>query len=248
MMQALSQDSTADVIAQRLRAAILSGQFKPGDRLIEEELSRTFEVSRGPVREAIRILAAEGFVVLRKNRGAVVSTPTMDDVLEVYAIRMSLGSIAVAHATQANETGSKYFAQASKLLDRLSDPKVHADASRMVDADLAFQNAVIQLGQLPRISDSFAQTDNDIRLFVRVLDIKYDTQDYQELIDRHARLLNAITTGNTAQATQLWQTHIRATVAEFTSGISPNDLEKVFERPLMRHVFDFQPLTGGHNG
>lgn len=248
MMQALSHDTTADVIAQRIRSAILNGQFKPGDRLIEEELSSTFEVSRGPVREAIRILASEGFVVLRKNRGAIVTTPTMDDVLEVYAIRMSLGSIAVAHAAQARVEGSKYFAQASKLLERLSDSKVQTEANKMVDADLAFQNSIVQLGQLPRISDSFAQTDNDIRLFVRVLDIKYDTQDYQELVVRHTHLLNALTSGDASQATHLWQTHIRATVAEFTSGIAPHELDTVFERPLMRHVFDFQPLTGGHNG
>lgn len=98
--QAIESQSTAELLAEQIRDAILVGKLQPGDRLIEQELSESFKTSRGPIREAIRILATEGLVEHRKNRGAVVSAPNFDDVLEVYAMRMSLGSIAVTHASQ----------------------------------------------------------------------------------------------------------------------------------------------------
>ena len=87
----LPEASTADLVAQRLRDAILDGSLRPGDRLVEHDLAARFQVSRGPVREAIRLLVPDGLVVLRRNRGAIVASPTFDDVLEVYAVRMSLG-------------------------------------------------------------------------------------------------------------------------------------------------------------
>ena len=73
--QALESQSTAELLAEQIRDAILVGKLHPGDRLIEQELSESFKTSRGPIREAIRILATEGLVEHRKNRGAIVAAP-----------------------------------------------------------------------------------------------------------------------------------------------------------------------------
>ena len=63
----------SDDVASRLRAAILSGAFAPGERLREEQLARALGVSRGPVREALAELERQGLVVINRNRGAVVA-------------------------------------------------------------------------------------------------------------------------------------------------------------------------------
>lgn len=217
-MQAIDRSTTAQVIAERIRAAIIRGALKPNDRLIEEELSRTFDVSRGPVREAIRLLAADGVVVLRKNRGAVVSSPTMDDVVEVYALRLALGGIAIAAVSEARAVGEREAASLSRLVDRLRDAKVQADADRMIDADLAFQTALVELSGLPRFAESFRRTDTDIRLFVRALGIGYDDQDHRKLAARHDRLVAAVRDGDAERADNLWRTHITHTVRDFTRG------------------------------
>lgn len=217
-MQAIDSSTTAQVIADRIRAAIIRGALKPHDRLIEAELSRTFDVSRGPVREAIRLLAADGVVVLRKNRGAVVSSPTMDDVVEVYALRLALGGIAIAAVAEARAVGEREAASLSRLVDKLRDAKVQADADRMIDADLAFQTTLVELSGLPRFTESFRRTDTDIRLFVRALGIKYDDQDHRKLADRHDKLVAAVRAGDADRADHLWRTHITNTVREFTRG------------------------------
>ena len=99
-LQPLPDLSTAELVAQRIREAILDGTLRPGDRLVEADIAAELGVSRGPVREGIRLLAAEGIVVLRRNRGALVTSPTFEDVLEVYILRLDLGLLALNHAMQ----------------------------------------------------------------------------------------------------------------------------------------------------
>ena len=65
--------SLADEIVIHLRKAILSGQFEPGERLGEQFLAESLEVSRGPIREALSQLEHEGLVIIRRNRGAFVA-------------------------------------------------------------------------------------------------------------------------------------------------------------------------------
>ena len=73
-LEPLPELSTSELVAQRIRDAILDGAMRPGDRLVEADIAAELGVSRGPVREGIRLLAGEGLVMLRRNRGAVVCT------------------------------------------------------------------------------------------------------------------------------------------------------------------------------
>ena len=215
----VTSESTGDLLADDLRAAILDGRLAPGERLIEMDLAEQFETSRAPVREAIRLLASERLVQLRRNRGAVVVTPSIDDVLEVYAIRLSLGAIALAHAVQADSGDSLDDARA--LLDRMRDPIVRANAAAMVEADLEMQAAIFALSGLPRICAALSATENEIRFFVSALDITYDTLDRDIQIDNHERVLDAIAASDAETAISTWESHIERTVAEFLNGETP---------------------------
>jgi DNA-binding GntR family transcriptional regulator len=87
-------------IRERLRAAILRGDFPPGERLREVDIAGRHEVSRGPVREALLQLEQEGLVLLRRNRGAVVARLSRADLEEVYSLRLALERLAVARAAR----------------------------------------------------------------------------------------------------------------------------------------------------
>ena len=87
--------SNTEVVADALREAIVKGWLRPGERIKEIPLSEQLGVSRGPIREALRLLAHDGLVTIIPNRGAIVPTPTAADVLEVYAMRSALGSLAL---------------------------------------------------------------------------------------------------------------------------------------------------------
>lgn len=232
----LPETSTADLVAERLREAILDGTLRPGDRLVENDIAERFAISRGPVREAIRLLAPEGLVVLRRNRGAVVASPTFDDVLEVYAVRISLGTLALASAAEARAADTPDFAEAADMLARLRDPAVQVDPPAMLDADLAFQDAVLSLSGLPRISAMLEQSARDAASFVSLLGITYDSTDHGALIQRHERLLAALASHDPAAAVSVWRAHIQATVAEFARAYADADAARIHDHPLAHQV------------
>lgn len=237
VFKGIPQESTAELLADNLRTAILDGQLAPGSRLVEQELAEQFNISRGPIREAIRILAAEGLADLRKNRGAVVASPSMDDVLEVYAIRMSLGSIAIQHLARVAKETDVDFAVVDKLLAKMTQATTRKSNAQMIHTDLQFQNELVELSGLPRITESMQKSGVDILVFVRALGITYDEIDHDNLTSRHQQLLKAIKAGNHTKATEIWEDHVRKSVAEFTKGLTSSDLNDLFERPLMNQVF-----------
>ena len=79
---------------QRLKGLIADGALPPGAKLVEKELCDSFGVSRTPLREAIRALAAEGVVVVTPNRGAAVATVTEDQILESFQVMGALEGLA----------------------------------------------------------------------------------------------------------------------------------------------------------
>ena len=85
-------------VADYLSAAILNGRFAPGQRLIEAQLTRDLDVSRGPIREAFRRLSAEGLIEIVPNRGAMVRRLSMTEASELFEIRTELEALAARRA------------------------------------------------------------------------------------------------------------------------------------------------------
>ena len=92
-----------EIVTAELRQAILSGRYKPGQRLVEDRLAEDFGVSRNPVREALRSLAAEGLVALTARRGATVAAPSPDDAREMIEVRATLEALNARHAARRRD-------------------------------------------------------------------------------------------------------------------------------------------------
>jgi DNA-binding GntR family transcriptional regulator len=97
-----------DKVAEELRRRIVDGTYAPGDRLTEDRLAEAFGVSRNPVREAIRVLEAEGFVVAQPRRSVVVATLSAQDVRDLFDVRLALEPLAARLAAERAglETGA----------------------------------------------------------------------------------------------------------------------------------------------
>ena len=95
----MSDGTKADDIALALEEAIVSGEIPPGSTLRQEHLSEQFEVSRTPVREALRRLAALGLVSFEPNRGVRVRMLSLDEIREAFMVRAELESLATEIAT-----------------------------------------------------------------------------------------------------------------------------------------------------
>src|SRR3546814_20550822 len=88
---------------QRIQEAIWSGRLAPGAHLVETTLAERFQISRGPLREALRSLAAEGLVEYRPGRGAFVIDPTLDQMQDMIVLRAVLGGMAARYAARSEE-------------------------------------------------------------------------------------------------------------------------------------------------
>src|SRR5919198_3675039 len=105
-------------VHQHLREEIISGSLTPGAELQEMALAESLGVSRGPIREAIGRLAAEGLVTVRPRRGAIVRSLSKDEFLELYQVREALERMAVKLAVPKLEPDD--VVQLEALIERMS--------------------------------------------------------------------------------------------------------------------------------
>jgi DNA-binding GntR family transcriptional regulator len=135
--------ATVPFIVARLRDDILARRVAPGMRLVEGELTARFSVSRGPVREALRRLSAEGLIEHWPHRGALVRRLTLREIRELFEIRVEMEALAarLAAAAESSERRQRFIA---------SITPIYADAPRnpceYLAENAAFHDAVMALG------------------------------------------------------------------------------------------------------
>ncbi len=211
---------STEFAAEQIRRAIISGRFKPGDRLIEQQLTDMLDVSRHPVREALRLLAREGFVELRRNKGALVSDVDAASVIEVYNIRMALGKIALDYLLA--EEG-RLSATDLKKLEKLATNAVRfadlENQTETVQNDLEFQQAIIEATELQRTIRYFSELTGDVRRFNNLLKVKYT--DRKGDAERYVmKLYEALRDRNLAEAQVIWQAKFSKAAERYLSLIA----------------------------
>jgi DNA-binding GntR family transcriptional regulator len=117
--------SLPEQIAARLSERIVSGTYTPGQRVMEQAVAEEFEVSRGPVREALRLLEKEGLVMILPRRGAQVTNPTIAEVHEIFDIRAMLNGLRdrlIAESPQREQLVPVLEQEISRLAQTADDP------------------------------------------------------------------------------------------------------------------------------
>lgn len=100
------QESTPAIIARKLHEAIANGSFPPGSQLTESGLAADLGVSRGPLREAMQRLTAEGLLVSHRNRGLFVVSMDDDDIRDMYIARTAVERAAIEQVISADDPES----------------------------------------------------------------------------------------------------------------------------------------------
>ena len=133
----------AEDVADRIREEILTGRVSHGERLVEVVIAEELGVSRGPVREALKLLNGEGLVTEEPHRGAHVTQVSCADVRDIFDLRAALEAGA-ARQIAARHTPSDVHAL-HRLVERLAEAARGGDMERALQADLAFHESVCQL-------------------------------------------------------------------------------------------------------
>jgi len=129
-------------IAERLRTAILAGDIPPGAPLVETALSERFDVSRGPLREALRQLIEEGLVVTVPYTGTHVAPLSVDDVREIYSLRTALESFAFEQVWERRD--SCFRAELRRRNEALMEAVDAGDDRASISAELDFHSFVYE--------------------------------------------------------------------------------------------------------
>lgn len=196
----------SDDVASRLRAAILSGAFAPGERLREEQMARALGVSRGPVREALAELERQGLVVINRNRGAVVAQLSRDDLEELYTLRLAIEELAIRRAADAADSAS--IAQMRALIDSMREAIGHGITEQeAAELDLDFHDLIYDAANHRRAKDAW--TNMRPQIHVLLLNRNVADVDFREmLVTSHEDLLDGIERSDPDAAARMLREHL----------------------------------------
>ena len=193
-----------EIVFEHLREAIVKGVLAPGDRLMEVQLAEEMGVSRTPVREAIRKLELEGFVVMVPRRGAYVSDLSVKDVVETYEIRSALEALAAGLA--ADRITDDEVGELERILDQVGESLQKNDLLRSISLDEAFHDVLYRASH----NDRLAQIINNLREHIqRFRRTSLSTPGRMGAVyEEHKKIAEAIAEHNAELAEQLAREHI----------------------------------------
>ncbi len=198
------QTSSVERAAAWLREKIYDGDFTPGQRLIEAELTETISVSRSTIREAIRRLTAEGLIETRHHYGARVRSFTREDVSSIYQVRQVIEGLAVRLTTHELTDAGKERLQ--EISEGLGAAKAKGDIKRYIELNGDLHDFFVEESRNPFIAEIAARLNTRIlRLqFKQVFDLENIAISHAD----HCAILNAVLRGDAYEAELLMRAHI----------------------------------------
>ncbi|HSL09888.1 MAG TPA: GntR family transcriptional regulator [Actinomycetota bacterium] len=195
--------SLAEDAADRIREEILSGGFAQGEHLVEAKIAERLNVSRGPVREAFKLLRSEGLLQEEPRRGTFVVRLLPADIREIYGVRAAIEGRAARSIAERRDTVA-----ASELRERLAaieDAVRRGEPTAVFRRDLEFHDALCRLSGNARLHEVFTRYVPTLRALLRLDEHVYRSLD--DIAMEHRPLLDAIERGDAARAAELAEHH-----------------------------------------
>ena len=155
-----------ELVRAEIRNLIISGEFAPGERLVESALAERFQVSRGPVRTALMELERVGLVVSVPRKGIQVATFDRADIEELFDVIKAIERVAAQEA--AERASDEQITRLHELLEELDEAQTSGDRSAAVEADLALHRELMLASGNRRLYRIWAEISDEIRLVVGV--------------------------------------------------------------------------------
>lgn len=203
----------AEQVVTRLRDLIVTGDLAPGTHLVETDLANAFNVSRGPVREALRQLLTEGLVGSQRGRIHVIGV-TPDDVEELYHLRFLIEGEAMRLATRAGSSTQGVLQQALEDLNRAQQTQ---DATTYAAADLDFHTAFYTVAGHRRLQDVWLMYRPTFSGILAVTNA--EDHDLGPSYDDHVTLLEAMSAGNINRALDVLEHHLEGSKQRFLAAL-----------------------------
>lgn len=194
-----------EVIFNSLREAIIVGELKPGERLMEVQLAEKMGVSRTPVREAIRKLELEGLVNMVPRRGAQVADLSVKDIMDVLEVRATLDGLATS--LSALRITAEELKELKHIHTQFISYVEKENLAGLIKKDVEFHDVIYRSSRNDKLIQITSNLREQIQRF-RVIYLK-DYGNTRELIKEHLEICESIESKNVDTARTLAQKHIK---------------------------------------
>jgi DNA-binding GntR family transcriptional regulator len=204
IVDAISPRPLHNEVADRLRELITRGDLVPGERLNERRLTAHFGISRTPLREAIKLLSAEGLIKLFPNRGAVVTTVTPTDAEDMFQVMGALealaGELACQRASESN------IAEVTELHERMRRFHAEGDLVNYFDLNQRIHQTIVDCAGNRELSDAYR------RIAMRIRRARYMANLFKprwnEAMSEHEQMLDALSKRDGARLKAILSSHL----------------------------------------
>lgn len=195
-----------EVVFEYLRNAILAGELKPGERLMEVTIADQLGVSRTPVREAIRKLEKESFVIMIPRKGAYVADLTKKDILEVLEIRKELEGFAAYLAAERMSLSEKE--SLGRVVEKFNESLLNMDKKNMIESDNEFHSLIFEATKNQRLINIIYDLHDQFQRFRLIYFNEFN--NYKEIQASHTRIFDAIIKQDGSEARVEAENHVES--------------------------------------
>jgi len=193
-----------ELVLDAIRGAIMNGTLQPRERLMEIQMAEELGVSRTPIREALRKLELEGFIVMVPRKGAYVSDLSFKDIADVFEIRAALEGLAAGLA--AERITEEELERMERLLVEKQEAITQDDIGKLVEVDTKFHELMYQASRNVRLGSIISNLREQIQRF-RLTSLSYPGRNKLSL-EEHKKIVEAIQARDYQLARQLATEHI----------------------------------------
>lgn len=195
--------SLAENAADRIREQVLIGGYDQGQHLVEAKIADELQISRGPVREAFKMLRAEGLLTEEPRRGTFVVSITPQDVRDIYGLRAAVEGAAAKLLCRTNDAA--VLTQLDAAVEAIGQAAETGDRAAVARADLEFHETLCLLSGNGRLVETFRRHVPALRGLVR-MDERI-LPSIEDVADQHRPMVKAIRDGDEPEAVRLTTEH-----------------------------------------
>jgi DNA-binding GntR family transcriptional regulator len=212
-------DLLPERLADYLRNEIVAGRLQPSHRLVEQELATQLAVSRVPLREAFRILAAEGLIAIVPHRGAMVSALSGDELTQLFAVRAGLEAMAARAAAQAQPSARIDAMQ--QAIERMRRDLARRDLAAYYSLAAEFHNLLMEASENLVLVKLYNQIRTQFRRYQAAM--ARVPQLPAQSIREHELIVAAIQKRNPDAAAKAAEQHINSVVEQYRAWAGRDD-------------------------
>jgi len=194
-----------ELVYEELKRLIIEGEIEPGARIVETDYAEKFQISRTPIREAIRMLELEGFVESQPKGGVIVKKISMEDIEEIYRIRIALEAIIIDEAIKKAE--KKDIRKLTRLMEDTEELlEEYEDEKEVFELFAQFNNILYEIAKLKRVEDMITNIKLYLSKFRRIA-VENDERRRIAFED-HKAIVEAIKDRDSERALELNKLHL----------------------------------------